>query len=548
MMRSVRWRAVAAAGLLLAGCDDAGLPAGDGQVDLGDAASADAAVEAGALDRGPGEGGAEGGGDAAQADATSADAAQADAASGPPPSKLPFSYMRPDVGQPVTAAELKTITTKYLELLKETRWFDVVDERVHGWPQSDPAKQYWYGTWWSGVSVIKKGGKVTYLHSKDGADNNGLRTAQLMEGACHATLLWGAAADEALLHKLIRGFSSWILAFEQTSGGPAQTLLSRAAYPKSISSTDGGRALYIDYSLNRPGVDNGATSYVHLPTNPHWGDLYVKNMRSKDDLGPMFRALAQVESCAGRLTAPAAKSMAQMRTLYKAWSVQLEQDKWVIATLDKQLKLFFPLDTLARFINVGGVECSGMLAIRLMGQGTPGTLNCGSGISLPEALGGELIKSGNKQMLRTYHEAATNQALNAGEKTVALDLLKGLAQRLAQNMSAIEAGKQPSNLNTMDFTALILHAASAGVPLTSREVRWVHKRIEEAHSSYRTAAMLKHYKVFDPKTPDGTYAYEPIASGFFYNDSALPLGTCASPYRNPAGRPLLDCSQVLQWR
>jgi hypothetical protein len=469
-----------------------------------------------------------------------------DALAGPPPTKLPFPYTRADVGQPVSQSDLQAVTDRYLELLRDTRYFDVLDERVHGWPESDPAGKYWYGTWWSGVTVTKQNGQVTYQHGAGGADNNGLRTSQLMEGTCYAYLLWNKPAHEHLAHRMLRGFSSWMLAFKQQPNDPTQPLLSRAAYPVSVQSTDGGRSLFIDYSLNRPGLDNGATEYVEIPQNPYWGDLFVKNKRSKDDLGHMFRAMGQVQSCSSRLSPAGAASLLEMRSLYEAWSRQVEDNNWIIATLDKNRVLYLPMDTLAVFTNLLGAECAGMLALRLMGRGDPGTFDCGNGISLAEILGGALIKSGNMQMLRTYHEAAANHALLTGHGALALSLLQGLAVRLDQGLNAIEAGQQPDNLHTGDFAQLIMHAANAGVPLTSREVRWLHARIDEAHASYRAPANAAAYRVFDPATPDGTYPYQPGGAGLDFTDLGLVLGSCASQYRNPTSRPLLDCARVMQ--
>lgn len=177
---------------------------------------------------------------------------------------LPFPYTRPPDGTPVSAADLAAITDKYIDLLKQTHYFDTVDDRVHGWPESDPQKRYWYGTWWSGVGLNKIGGKITFLHVKGGADNNGLRTGPLLEGIC---LQWSTQALEHLVRKLIRGLNSWIIAMQRQVGDPAGTLLTRAAYPVSIDSADGGRSFH--YSLNRPGDDNSATEYVHLTANPH---------------------------------------------------------------------------------------------------------------------------------------------------------------------------------------------------------------------------------------------------------------------------------------
>src|SRR5262249_36196580 len=114
------------------------------------------------------------------------------------PRSLPFDLERSDVGQPVSAGEVATATDQFLQLLERTRYFHLVDDRVHGWPESDPAGHYWYGTWWSGITVTKANRRVTYLHGADGADNNGLRTAPLLEGACYAYALWKQPAHEHL--------------------------------------------------------------------------------------------------------------------------------------------------------------------------------------------------------------------------------------------------------------------------------------------------------------------------------------------------------------
>jgi len=61
--------------------------------------------------------------------------------------ELPFDYTRPDEGTPISDAELRDFTDRYLELLDGVRYFDFLGERLHGWPQSDPQHRYWYGTW-----------------------------------------------------------------------------------------------------------------------------------------------------------------------------------------------------------------------------------------------------------------------------------------------------------------------------------------------------------------------------------------------------------------
>ncbi|MBI5526196.1 MAG: hypothetical protein HY897_07660 [Deltaproteobacteria bacterium] len=133
----------------------------------------------------------------------------------------------------------------------------------------------------------------------------------------------------------------------------------------------------------------------------------------------------------------------------------------------------------------------------------------------------------------------------AGQNSVALDLVLGLADRLDRTMNYIEQnGKMPDNVTEQNFVKLLAHSANAGVPLTSREVRWVHERILAAHTSYLEPGKMAWYDIFG-SAPDGTYNYAPWGEGIPFNDIGVPLGSCASVYRNPAGRPLLDCDRVL---
>ena len=121
------------------------------------------------------------------------------------PRSLPFVYTRPDVGDVVTDAEVQQATDRYLELLARTGWLDLVADRAHGWPESDPEGAYWYATWWSGAGVQVRSGSIAYVHVDIGADNNGLRTPQILEGACYAYLLWRDPREQQLVRRLTRG-------------------------------------------------------------------------------------------------------------------------------------------------------------------------------------------------------------------------------------------------------------------------------------------------------------------------------------------------------
>lgn len=502
-----------------------GPEAGDGVADgLGDAEIAGADVDADAsLEVGP---------DSA-ADADAALEVAPDVALEPPLS-------RAERGEPVPPSELTAVTDQYLELLEQTRYFQVVDERAHGWPESDPAGHYWYATWWSGVTVEKSGGEVTYRHSDDGADNNGMRTAPILQSVCYAHLLWGG--QDQLLRRLTRGLASWALAMEREPAADTGALLCRAAYPPSVLSEDGGRAVFIDTSLDRPGVDGDPSTYVHNPDNPYWGDIWIKNKHSKDDIGHMLQVLAYLPTCSEAGSPGLKEDAALVEALYAAWARRVEDDGFRIATVDAEWGEFFPQQSLAFYLTLGGVECPATLALRLYGRGDAGDIDCGQGLTdIDEAPG---FKNDVGQILRSHHEAAAALAERRGLPALARQLQAGLAWRLDTVLDAREGPTPATTPNDQDVTELLLMSAAAGTPLTWRDVRFLHARIADAHAGFLTPAMAPHYRVFDPATPDGTYAFTPEAAGIFWRYLGAVLATCASPYRNPTSKPVLDCNRV----
>lgn len=454
-------------------------------------------------------------------------------------------YTRPERGEALSQAEIDQATETYLELLSGTRYFETLDERLHGWPESDPAG-YWYGTWWSGVTVSKSRGRVTYLHNADGSDNNAMRTAPMLSGTAFAYRLWQKPAHAKLLRKLLRGFNAWVLAME-VSDVSSPTLMTRAHYTTSFLSSDGGRDLVVDFSLNRPGKDNGATSYVHIPDNPYWGDIWVKNMRSKDDIGHIYQAIPMLYAAAAMIPeAGFSADFAQFEELYRAWSLQVEKDGFKIATYDKELKVYLPDDELAVLIDYRNLECTLILALRLFGhEGDPGAWNCGSGISDIDAFAS--IKPDNAQLMRSFHEAGAAMARWAGKDEMAKAMLAGLAARIDKILDARESADPPANPIDQDLAELILMSAQVGLPLTWREVRFLHARIKEAHAAYLAEARRPFFHLFEKSTPDGAYDYDLDLDGIFFRYIGTVLEACASPYVNPASKPLLNCERVKAW-
>jgi len=465
-----------------------------------------------------------------------------------PPPDVPADvpWTRPEKGDPVTAEDTAAVTDLYLDLLAQMRYFGLLDERVHGWPESDPAQGYWYGTWWSGVRILKQDGKVTYLHSADGADNNGMRTAPMLVGAAYAYQLGGKADQLHLLRRIVRGYNSWILAMQRTSQPDAITMMTRASYPPKTPWTWAGREVTIDYSLNHPGIDNGACQYVEIPDNPAWGDLWVKNKRSKDDVGHLLLSIGLVKGAVAAANDPdLTAEWAQLMDLYGKWSRQVEDDGWRIATYDKSLATWYPDDDLAYYImDVNGIdpECDVALATRLMGRGDGGTLDCGNGISIIDDV--VSMKPDNGQQLRSCHEAAVAQALIHGQDALVATLLPGLALRIDKILDGDPANGDPPRPNDEDLGELMIMADAVGVPLTWREVRFAQDRIRDAHAAYLSDAAMPGFHVFDAATPDGEYSFDPGGGGYAFRYVGAVLSFCASPFRHPDSHPVLDCDRV----
>ena len=275
---------------------------------------------------------------------------------------LPFSYTRPERGEPGTHAEVAEVTGLLREGLAHTRYFEFPEARAHGWPQRDPKGRYWYGTEWSGVAIVRTGTSVVLDHPEDGSDNNGLRTAPVLAGACFAHALHPSDELDHLVRKLIRGMSSWILAMERSSTPGAPTLLARAAYPEPVEWELNGLRIRADYSDQRPGVDNEVSEYVHIADNPHWGDVWVKSKRSKDDIGHMLRVMAELESCRAQCPRNARRLRRHLEH-YRAWARRVEDDGFASRPTTGP-RLYVPDQSLAVFIDLAGTECNAMLTPR----------------------------------------------------------------------------------------------------------------------------------------------------------------------------------------
>jgi hypothetical protein len=500
-----------------------------------------------------------------------------------------------------SAAPASNITATYLRLLEQTNWVSFVEGRVQGWPGSldgKPPLVEPYGLWWGGGDTITKAnGTVTFTHMGTD-DNGGIITSPVMEGVCFAATLWPSLRPRLfpILESLVRGFTAWMLAMQRTAQDPAYPdtpLLARnlfppdgAEYTTAAPAAHPGIRIAINTSHVRHASAGEFSGTIHVPTNPYWGDLWVQAERSQDDIGHMFRAMALLMQDGGCLSAEAQppasllSAAKRMRSLFAAWSAEVEKDGWQIASLNQSLHRWQPTGGggAFEFTMTANAECCGPLALRLMRGLDEGPLRCGDCINPPEAAANALDPSAydndNKEIARSQHEAALAWALVQGRNAtdISAALMRGFEKRLAFDFKHVAAGKYPATWHLWDLTSLVIHGAALGVELPPAAVDFAGNAFAATLGDYGAAPepVRQSFRVLDASVPDGTYPYQPSITppsppppssgpcidcqvgmadgrGVKVEDLGVALGACASSWRNK-GQQLLDCEMVRRWQ
>lgn len=460
---------------------------------------------------------------------------------------FPSHFAREDKGQPITEQERTDATDELISILKDTNYFDFIDSRVHGIPENDPHIPFWWATMWTGVRATKLNGRVTYEHNHLGTDNAGIHTPPYLEGACYAYQLTKDPKLAHLARRLIRGMSAWILSSAKSIDDQPK-ILSRAFYPASVYSTDGGRDLYINYDANRPGKNFGPSGYMRILENPYFGDIWLKHKRSIDDIGHMIRAIGQIQGCRDVFDEDTKKDLDQMNDLYSTWAQDVEAHRFIIPFYNLNGEIYTDRRGLGDYntykILGSDPDCAGKLAIHFLHSGKSEKLKCGKGISLLEKIGGKYIKNDAIEILRSHHVAAVAMAELRSQAEVANKLRAGLVKRMERDMLVAKNAKLSPQFNRQDIPTFLIHANNAGVPMTSEEIRYVYQNLHTAYVGMRAPEHYNTYHLFDATVPDGEYPFDPPNIGLYHRIYGLMIGSCASTYRNPKGRQLLDCKRL----
>ncbi|MBC7421123.1 MAG: hypothetical protein H7328_10380 [Bdellovibrio sp.] len=430
-------------------------------------------------------------------------------------------------------------TYNLISYLKKTNYFDFIGSQIHGWPKNDNSKSFWWGTYWSGVRIFKKDGRVTFLHPHDGSDNNGFRTAGLMIGMCYAQALSPHAEWNYQIQKMVRGFSSWILASDSLSRPDRAKVLSRAHYTENVTVKEPKYEYLVDYSLNRPGTDNQSTQYVEISDNPTFGHIWLKNSRSLDDIGEMILAMVQLNSCRSQLSAETNADIDQMNSLYSKWSVDVEDNKFQFPSLTKQgeyTRSNAPLTLITRkFLPTG------LVAISLLHGVDDHTESLLTNLDLiTVSLLGKKLNNDAIEMIRAANIAALLEAKTLKSDRLVSKLTSRVQIRIDQDSKILNDLKSWPRINKADIAGAFIHAHNAGVNISQEQINHIYKSLADADET--TPSGDPKYNIFSSTVPDGEYGYGLTETSLIPARSVAQLiGTCSSKFRDSRQESLLNC-------
>jgi len=478
------------------------------------------------------------------------------------PLSLPFKLTRPDPGEPLSDAEIAEFTARMTGLLKQIDFFTWVYETTHGTDASTGLPDY--QIWWHDVVAVKEGDTVTFRNSaKDGGSHNNAEPTMLLLGqAIGGYLMTGDAAMGRIVEQFTRSITAVMKGFVHDENDPLQHLMSRNIITINHEFVlPSGKKKAVDYTEWYFSYEGWNADRFRYEDNPTWGDVWVTNKRSKDDIPYFYRVATWlpylIEMTDDDGIGEAALEALDLLVLFAR---DVVDHGWRIRTKDAEGNAIFVEDQdLGSFVAytelIPDAECDPRLATALLAYDEPLDQDCGSGQGSPYDTVAGAGNYFNYEIIHQFHMAAVALALTRGHTDVAKSLVEGLITRIERyrDPESDEPGLT-SDRWERDIARFLLMAATLGYPLTADEARHVQKVHLDTVEAYED---FPRWNLWDDSVPDGVYSFR---DGGMYpkhephliriEDIAHILEYCWSPFRNPAGIPFVDCDVVrdtAQW-
>ncbi|RME24322.1 MAG: hypothetical protein D6806_09780 [Deltaproteobacteria bacterium] len=474
------------------------------------------------------------------------------------PDTLPFVFTREDSSQPPTEQETAAFTRKITGFWKDIDYFGWALWHAHGLHASYSPDMPEYGLWWQDTKAVKSGDLVTFVHY-GGADNLEIRTSKVLAQAISLYLSSGDDVAGRLGELYCKGIVALFQGMLWGPDDPNIYVTARAIFTHNHEYTDRfGHRVAVDYDPVKKEKYDWNAHTVPNPSNPVFGSIWVRNMRSKDDLPHLFRVAPLMLRAARDAKDPAIRDAALVAWQYMqgfardivdhGYMIRTKEDgRCYVPTEEENPDAYKDLATFVNFENlIPNAECNPKLTSALLGYGDPMGNDCGNGISTQYEDVATQVHYFNYAIVRYFHLTAILHAILNGQNTIALKLLEGLVERV-EAMESDDAERAEHMEWDADAASFLLAAGAAGLPLTGDEARLIQQRYSMAVDHYR---QYKYWDLYDSSVPDGEYDYKPSRDAADTKhvrpeEMAYLIEYCYSPFRNPAGVDPVDCDVVL---
>lgn len=491
-----------------------------------------------------------------------------------PPDSLGFLPPERAVdGVPPTAQEITAFTRRVMSFFAQSGYFDHIYRMTHGLDRSYDPEMMPYRMWWQDCGMRRDGDTLTFKHRRY-AENIAKRTIKVLVNAAAGHLLTGDPRMAELAADLMRGMVALSLGFENAREEPlVKYLQARAIFTHDHAYEVDGRKVVVDYSDARI---EGAKWNVHafpIPDNPMYGDIWVSNMRSKDDVPYMHYALNMATRVYYQAQDPDLKAAAELFIEHmRGFAQRIVDDDWLILTRYADgiatpavdtTKTGNPLADLGSYtiwepLLGPDAECNAQLSAALAGYGSlAGKGTCDDGMAGWDF---ELMAGQgnwfNYHIYNYFHVAALATANLWGRTEVAQALMNGLVRRFERLLNDHSLPNRDHKEFDSDFAGCMLTAAAQGYPLSAAEARHIMKWFGDSADWYRgwehwdpwaTLPEGIDYPGWKPPRdgtrPDGQGG-EIVFAHVRLQEMPYIFEYCYSPLKAPNGVAFIDCDIV----
>lgn len=481
------------------------------------------------------------------------------------PDAPPFQVTRAaPAGDPPTDTEVEAFTRRMADFFVQTDYFLWLRRLSHGVAEGNPWNQPPYMCLWDAPIVVRQGDTVTFRHVT-GADNMMAHMGRVIGPVFGAYATGsGNARQRAALREMVLGYIRGVSAMFDGSIWAEEdpvvpTIMARAIFHRNHEWTlDGGRKAAVDYDAVRHEVFEQRHDTIHNANNPTWGDIWVRNKRSKDDFPWVYRMHVHLARLLWTDPDPEVRAAAlKLHDQFQAFFKDILDSGYIIRAKAQGGAVYIPylegtetVDDFASMVEyeefVPNAECNAKLSVALIATGDPRGNDCEDGISeIYEEV--SLIRYyGHTWMQWGFHVSALITAILYGaEGTKAL--LEGLGARMDELRVRDDKTSADPRFRS-DVAQLLVLDAAYGLPLTAVEARHVIDEFSAAADHYQG------WDRWDPwrdGLPDGEY------DGYPARESTPGDGTqrthvwivempnlfeyCASPVRATGGARFIDC-------